>query len=87
MKKARVVVTIKKDVLDPAGVAVKNALLRNGMNAIGDVRIGRVVDIHFDDRMLQDSRAGIDEIARSILSNPVMEDYTVEISDEFSHDL
>lgn len=86
MKKARVVVTIKKDVLDPAGAAVKNALSRQGLAQLGEVRIGKVIDISFgDDRDAHEYRSLVERAAQTILSNPVMEEFTIEMIDE-KHD-
>lgn len=86
MKKARVVVTVKKDVLDPAGVAVKNALLRQGIKNLAEVRIGKVIDITLSDYASIDERHLIEEAARTVLSNPIMEDVYVEISDEMRNE-
>lgn len=86
MKKARVVVTIRKDVLDPAGVAVKNALHRAGLSGIGEVRIGKVIDLELNDHILSVDRERIDEIAKTILSNPIMEDVSIHMLDEMRHD-
>ncbi len=86
MKKARVVVTIKQEVLDPAGVAVKNALLRQGITELSEVRIGKVIDIVLNDRAAPADRERLVAIAREILSNPIMEDVSVELSDEMRDD-
>jgi phosphoribosylformylglycinamidine synthase len=86
MKKARVVVTVKKDVLDPAGVAVKNALLRQGIANLAEVRIGKVIDIVFRESASLEDRALIENCAQAILSNPIMEDVSIELLDEKCHD-
>lgn len=82
-KNTRVLVTIKKDVLDPAGAAVKKALMRQGFSDLADVRIGKVIDIAFKGK--KDIRAHLpmlEQAAKTILTNPIMEDFTIEIIDE-----
>ena len=80
--KARVTVSPKKTVLDPQGQAISTALRGRGYSAIAQVRQGKVFDIELapntDGANVQSQ---IDEIAREILSNPVIEDYRVEIVD------
>lgn len=80
MKKARVHITIKPDVLDPAGVAVKNALHRLGDLNLAEVRIGKIVDIVFsEERDSADYLPAVAQAAKDILCNPVMEDFTIEV--------
>jgi phosphoribosylformylglycinamidine synthase len=86
MKKARVVVTIKKDVLDPAGGALKNALARQGIKNVAEVRIGKVIDIVFDSESSQNNHSYLELAAKSLLSNPVMEDFSIEVMDEHHAD-
>ena len=80
--KARVTVSPKKTVLDPQGQAIGVALKGRGYAAIQDVRQGKVFEIDLaagtDGAR---ARKEVDEIARDILSNPVIEDYRVEILD------
>jgi phosphoribosylformylglycinamidine synthase len=72
--KVQVVVMPKQSVLDPQGVAVRNALKDLGMEAVESVRIGKLLELEFsfvpDDAKLQ-------QICRDLLSNPVIEDFKV----------
>lgn len=82
-RKTRVIVTIKKDVLDPAGVAVKKALARQGLENLEDVRIGKVIDISFrNGRQTHENSRLLTELAKDILSNPLMEDHSIQFIDE-----
>jgi len=82
-KKARVVVTIKKDVLDPAGSAIKNALVRQGLSEILEVRVGKVIDIVFKPHCdPQKHMNKLDEASRTFLSNPVVEDFAIKLDNE-----
>ena len=79
--KARVTVMPKKSVLDPQGVAVRNAVATHGFPQVQSVRIGKVMEIEID-AAGQDPKAceaRLHEICADLLSNPVIEDYTLEI--------
>jgi phosphoribosylformylglycinamidine synthase len=80
--KARVYVTYKETVLDPQGKTVCQALQGMGYGEIRDVRQGKYFEIAVSpatDRRQAEER--IDEIAREVLANPVIEDYRVEFID------
>jgi phosphoribosylformylglycinamidine synthase PurS subunit len=71
--KARVYVTFKPSVLDPQGQTIRAALHSLGHKGIEDVRQGKYFEI-----VLQPYE-DLDSIAREVLSNPVIEDYRIEI--------
>lgn len=79
--KARVYVSMKPTVLDPQGQTICNAL--NGLgHKISAVRAGKYFDITIADGARREHAAQeLDEIARDVLSNGVIEDYRVEILD------
>ena len=80
--KARVFVSPKTTVLDPQGQTIRGALLGLGHATIAEVRQGKFFDIEVTGA--QDREAAIqemDQIARDVLSNPVIEDYRVEFFD------
>jgi phosphoribosylformylglycinamidine synthase PurS subunit len=78
---ARVVVDVmpKPEILDPQGKAVLGALPRLGFDGVTDVRQGKRFELEvagdLDDALL----ARVDEMARTLLSNPVIEDYVVHV--------
>ncbi len=77
---ARIVVTVKKDILDPAGEALRKSLLRQGIIDAPEVRIGKVIDVHLNDRQnVADQMARIAEAAREIFANPIMEEVSIEM--------
>ncbi len=74
--KAVVTIMPKKTVLDPQGAAVAQAMRHHGFEGVGKVRVGKSIEIELP--------AGADEsslhaLCRDLLSNPVIEDYTLEI--------
>ena len=80
--KARVYVSLKPTVLDPQGQTIRSALNGLGHKAIADVRQGKYFEIALasgTDRA--QAAAEIDQIARDVLANPVIEDYSVEFFD------
>jgi phosphoribosylformylglycinamidine synthase subunit PurS len=80
--KARVYVTMKLTVLDPQGQAVQRALNGLGHKEITSVRQGKYFEIGVAEGTPKDKAAlALDEIARDVLSNPVIEDYRVELVD------
>jgi phosphoribosylformylglycinamidine synthase subunit PurS len=72
--KVRVVVMPKQSVLDPQGVAVRNALKDVGLPSIATVRVGKVLELEF---ATPPDEQKLEEICRDLLSNPVIEEYTI----------
>ncbi|MEQ1884121.1 MAG: phosphoribosylformylglycinamidine synthase subunit PurS [Bryobacteraceae bacterium] len=80
--KARVFVSFKPTVLDPQGQTIRGALNGLGHSSIAAVRQGKFFDIDIATGVTQEqARQEIDQIARDVLSNPVIEDYRVELLD------
>lgn len=71
--KARVYVTFKPSVLDPQGQAICNALHGLGHSGVEDVRQGKYFEITMT------TGTDLDTIAKDVLSNPVIENYAIEI--------
>lgn len=78
--KAKVYVTLKPSVLDPQGKAIHHSVELMGYGGIRDVRQGKYFEIALEDT-LDEARAReeAERVARDVLSNPVIEDYRVEI--------
>jgi phosphoribosylformylglycinamidine synthase PurS subunit len=80
--KARVYVSMKSTVLDPQGKTVCSALQGLGHSMITDVRQGKYFEITLSaDADPQKAAVEIDQVAKDVLSNPVIEDYRVEMLD------
>jgi phosphoribosylformylglycinamidine synthase PurS subunit len=75
--KARIFVTLRNGVLDPAGKAVVGGLHALGYDEIGDVRIGKMFEVEVADG--PDVRKRLAEACDKLLANPVMEDYRIEL--------
>ncbi len=79
--KAKVYVTLKPGVLDPQGKAIQHSVELLGFEGIADVRQGKYFEIRMADgaRGEEGAREAAERMAREVLSNPVIEDYRVEI--------
>ena len=78
--RARVHVTLKPGVLDPQGEAVRHALGSLGFEGVGEVRMGKVIEIEIDQPDPGAARAQVDAMCARLLANTVIEDYEVEIA-------
>ena len=78
--KAKVYVNLKAGVLDPQGKAIQHSVELLGFSGIEDVRQGKYFEILLDDTVdSQRARESVEKMAREVLSNPIIEDYRVEI--------
>jgi phosphoribosylformylglycinamidine synthase subunit PurS len=78
---ARVVVDVmpKPEILDPQGKAVHGALPRLGFDGVVDVRQGKRFELEIDGDLTDARLAQVREIASTLLSNPVIEDFDVRV--------
>lgn len=76
MRKVVVTVMPRAEVLDPQGQAVHGALERLGFEGVGDVRIGKRIEIGLD---VADPESAAREMVDKLLANPLVEDATVEV--------
>lgn len=72
-------VALKPEILDPQGRAVLGALGRFGLTGIFDVRQGKQFVLTIDGDVDDDKLSLINKIALTLLSNPVIEDFTVQV--------
>jgi len=76
--KAKIIITPKKAVVDPQGITVLKALEHMGHRGIKAVHVGKYLEIELDGDK-EAARKALDEAAHKFLSNPVIEDYRLEI--------
>lgn len=79
--KANVYVTLKNGVLDPQGRAVQEALGSLDFKELKDLRIGRFMEIELDVANADEARERVTEMCKSLLANPVIEDYRIEVQE------
>ena len=75
--KFSVIVTLKKDVLDPQGKVVENTLQNIGMKNLKSVRQGKYFEIELDGDDISNAQKKIDDMCKKLLANLVIEDYKV----------
>jgi phosphoribosylformylglycinamidine synthase subunit PurS len=76
--KAKIIITPKKAVVDPQGKTVQSALEQMGHRGIKAVHVGKYLEIELDGDK-ESARKSLDEACHKFLSNPVIEDYKLEI--------
>ncbi len=69
----------KPEILDPQGKAVQGALPRLGFTGVTDVRQGKRFEIEIDGEVTDAVIAEVEKMAETLLSNPVIENYTVSV--------
>jgi phosphoribosylformylglycinamidine synthase PurS subunit len=79
----RVVVDVmpKPEILDPQGKAVQGALPRLGFEGVSDVRQGKRFELEIEGEATPERLAEVERMAETLLSNPVIENYTVTLVD------
>jgi phosphoribosylformylglycinamidine synthase len=79
MLKAKVYVTIKQNVLDPQGKAVEGALHSLGFEEVGQVRVGKYVELELQTGDRGEAEARVKAMCEKLLANTVIEDYRYEL--------
>ncbi|MCB1057128.1 MAG: phosphoribosylformylglycinamidine synthase subunit PurS [Acidobacteria bacterium] len=77
--RARVTVYPRREILDPQGKAIHQALERIGFAGVRDVRAGKSFEIELDGGDAAAAERLLAEMSEKLLVNPVVEDYTVEL--------
>ena len=78
--KAKIIITPKKAVLDPQGKTIQNALAYLGHQSVAGVHVGKYVEIDLvPGTDLAVARKALDDACYKFLSNPIIEDYHLEI--------
>jgi phosphoribosylformylglycinamidine synthase PurS subunit len=75
--KFEVLVLLKPGLLDPQGKAVEGSLPAMGWNNVTEVRVGRHVELTIEAESEQAAQAQAEDMARRLLSNPVIEDFQI----------
>jgi phosphoribosylformylglycinamidine synthase len=77
MFKAKVHVTLKRDVLDPQGKAIQNACRSLGHPGVAGVRQGKLFELELEARDDAQARAVLKELCEKLLANPIIEDHAI----------
>ncbi len=75
--KISAIVTFKKDVLDPQGKVISQTLKNMGYSNIANVRQGKFFEIELNETDKEKAKKIVEEICKKLLTNVVIEDYTI----------
>ena len=75
--KFSVIVTLKKDVLDPQGKVVRNTLINMGMNNLKNIRQGKHFEVELNENNVTIAQNKVEEMCKKLLANLVIEDYKI----------
>jgi len=78
--KAKAYVTLKPSVLDPQGKAIKHSVQLLGFESVSDIRQGKFFEVAMNNGITEETaRDQATQLARDVLSNPIIEDFRIEI--------
>jgi phosphoribosylformylglycinamidine synthase len=80
--KLQVIVTLKKDVLDPQGSAIKNSLTNMGFKNVENVRQGKIFDLVVKEKNEKEAISKAKQMCEKLLANLTIEDYSIKITKE-----
>jgi phosphoribosylformylglycinamidine synthase len=69
----------RREILDPQGKAIRNALRRGGFAEVAEVRAGKSFEIEIDAASEVVARERLERMCEQLLSNPIVEDYELEL--------
>ena len=75
--KISVIVTLKRDVLDPQGKTIKKALESMSFKNLNDVRQGKYFEIDIDEENQKKAEEKVEEMCKKLLTNLVIENYKI----------
>jgi len=76
---AKIFVTLRPSVLDPAGTAVQSGLQHMGYDNVEQVRIGKYIELQLTAADEAMAKTQLDKICDQLLANPVIENYHFEL--------
>ena len=76
---ARVLVSLRPSVLDPAGEATRSAANRLGVDGIKKLRIGKAISLELEAPNENEARRRVELLADRLLANSVIEDWTLDL--------
>jgi len=79
MAKARVIITLKKTVMDAQGQTIENALHNLGHLGVRNLRLGKYVEMDLDGAPGVELERQLDRMCRDLLANPIIEDFRFEL--------
>ena len=75
--KVKVIVTLKKGVLDPQGKAIQQTLNGMGFSNVSGVRQGKYFDIEIDEKDESNAKSKVEDMCNKLLTNLIIEEYKI----------
>ena len=75
--KISIVVTLKKEVLDPQGKVIQQTIKNMNLENITNVRQGKYFELDLDEKNYDNAKSKVEEICTKLLTNPIIEDYKI----------
>ena len=75
--KISVIITLKKDVLDPQGKVINQTLTGMGFDNIDEVRQGKYFEININEQDENKAKVKVEEMCKKLLANLVIENYKI----------
>ena len=75
--KIKVIVTLKKSVLDPQGTVIQQTLDGMGFNNVNNIRQGKFFEIDIDEKNQKKAEEKAEDMCKKLLANLVIEDYKI----------
>jgi len=79
--KAKVYVSLKRDVLDPQGKVVMQTLQNLGYPGVKDVRVSKMLELELDGLTAEQAMQQLTAVADKVLANPNTETFRIELGD------
>ena len=79
---ARVLVSLRPSVLDPAGEATRAAAARLGVDGVKRLRIGKAIEVELEAPDQLEAQARLELLGDRLLANPVIEDWSLEFTQQ-----
>jgi len=77
--KAKIHVTLKPGILDPQGKAIEHALATLGYNSVGNVRVGKYIELELNGSAKDKAEAQVKAMCEKLLANTIIEEYRYEL--------
>jgi phosphoribosylformylglycinamidine synthase subunit PurS len=78
---SKVIVTLRKSILDPQGKAVELGIHSLGYPGVSNVRIGKCIELDIDTKKKDEAEKISREISDKLLANPIMEDFSITLEE------
>ena len=75
--KIKVIVTLKKSVLDPQGTVIQQTLDGMGFNNVNNIRQGKFFEIDIEEKDQKKAEEKVEDMCKKLLANLVIEDYKI----------